>query len=74
MTTTIKVTNESLFNANVLDVDCEALSARVNHRGQVVELEGLLAIETKNGWKEAWGQFSADDYEAEFGFVFVAAE
>ena len=61
MKTTIKVTNEELFNSKVVDVDTSDL----------VGMNGTLAIETAEGTKEITGEFGEDDYESEFGFVLV---
>ena len=61
METTIKVTNEELFNAKVVDVDTSDL----------IGLNGTLAIETTEGVKEITGEHGEKDYEREFGFVLV---
>ena len=61
MKTTIKVTNEELFNAKVVDVDTTDL----------VGLNGTLAIETAEGVKELTGEHGEKDYESEFGLVLV---
>ena len=61
MKTTIKVTNEELFNAKVVDVDTTDL----------VGLNGTLAIETTEGVKEITGEFGENDYKSELGFVLV---
>ena len=61
MKTTIKVTNEELFNSKVVDVDTTDL----------IGLNGALAIETTEGVKEITGEHGEKDYEREFGFVLV---
>ena len=61
MKTTIKVTNEEIFNSKVVDVDTTDL----------VGLNGTIAIETTEGAKEITGEHGEKDYEREFGFVLV---
>ena len=61
MKTTIKVTNEEIFNSKVVDVDTSDL----------IGLNGTLAIETTEGVKEITGEHGEKDYEREFGFVLV---
>ena len=61
MKTTIKVTNEDLFNETVVSVDTTDL----------IGLNGTLAIETTEGVKEITGEHCEKDYEREFGFVLV---
>ena len=61
MKTTIKVTNEEIFNSKVVDVDTTDL----------IGLNGTLAIEKAEGVKEITGEFGENDYKSEFGFVLV---
>ena len=61
MKTTIKVTNEDLYNETVVSVDTTDL----------IGLNGTLAIETAEGVKEITGEFGENDYKSEFGFVLV---
>lgn len=61
MKTTIKVTNETLFNETVVSVDTTDL----------IGLSGTIAIETSEGVKEITGEHGENDYKNEFGFVLV---
>ena len=67
---TYQVTNEDLYYTLVNDVDCDALESKgyVDAR----EFRGHLSIRLESGeQKEITGEFHADDYKDEFGFVIV---
>ena len=62
MKTTIKVTNEDLYNETVLSVDTTGL----------IGLNGTISIKTeKYGWMDQSGEHGEMDYEKEFGFILV---
>ena len=66
MKTTIKITNEELYNEKVVDVDLDF------HKGG---MNGDVAIEVEGeGWRNITGEHGANDYEEEFGFIILKVE
>ena len=62
MRTSIKITNETLFNETVVDVDTTGL----------IGLNGTIEIETvSDGYKGITGEHGEREYEQEFGFILV---
>ena len=63
------VTNQELFNATICDIDTTGLIGSSNQN----TFTGSLSIEKEDGegWITITGEFGADDYEQEFGFVLV---
>ena len=60
MKTTVKITNEDLYNETVIQVDASGLTG----------LRGTLSIETEmEGWKDFTGEHGERDYEQEYGFI-----
>jgi hypothetical protein len=58
----IKITNESLFNERVIDVDLDF------HKGGMV---GDVAIETSAGERCFSGEHGSNDYEVDYGFIII---
>ena len=74
MTTSIKITNEKLYNKLVIDVDTTELKSTDNYNGtRTFAAQGNLFIELESGNHiEGAGEFCSTDYEEEFGFVLIA--
>lgn len=69
MRTTIKVTNDFLFDTQVKSVDTSGLKCS----RRPFECTGHLEIYLENGETfEADGQHGAMDYEEDYGFILIA--
>jgi hypothetical protein len=69
MKTTIKITNESLYNSNVKDVDTSMLKCNDSYNRFIAT--GNISIQTNEGWKEFDGEHGQNDYQEEYGFILI---
>lgn len=68
---TYEITNEELFNQEILDLDLTELRFRgTDCKGKSLGFFGSIGIETysSNGWLTTTGEFGENDYSEEFGF------
>ena len=68
MKVSVKITNETLYNERVIEVETNNVKNVSNN-----SFNGNVAIEVENeGWREYDGEHGMKDYEDEFGFIFIA--
>lgn len=68
MKVSVKITNETLYNERVIEVETNNVKNVSNN-----SFNGNVAIEVENeGWRECDGEHGMNDYEDEFGFIFIA--
>lgn len=73
--TTIKITNEKLYNQSILDIDTTGLKGKgTDCRGNCLGFYGDLGIEKTDGrgWNTTSGEFGENDYKDEFGFILIS--
>ena len=66
---TFEITNEELFNEMVIDVDASGLK----YDNSTKSFKGSLEIQKEdgNGWITTTGEFGANDYKEELGFILI---
>lgn len=77
MNTQIKITNKTLFNKRISDIDTSDLASTNYFNGNRHSFcaQGKITINTiNNGCIEYWGEHGSRDYEEDFGFVLEAIE
>ena len=68
MKVSVKITNETLYNERVIEVETNNVKNVSNN-----SFNGNVAIEVENeGRREYDGEHGMKDYEDEFGFIFIA--